>query len=115
MATPEQFSAILKDEDRCIRCGLCLSVCPTYRESLSETASPRGRVALAAFGVTGPGGSRRAAVRRHLPYALQQYIHVTDDRSEALRAADGAPAATGAMKIGARCRNTWSLPAPRRV
>jgi alkanesulfonate monooxygenase SsuD/methylene tetrahydromethanopterin reductase-like flavin-dependent oxidoreductase (luciferase family) len=26
----------------------------------------------------------------HLPYALQQYVHVTDDRNEALRAADGA-------------------------
>ncbi len=37
----------------CIRCGLCLSVCPTYRESLIETQSPRGRVALVRKAVEG--------------------------------------------------------------
>ena len=37
----------------CIRCGLCLAVCPTYQVSLKETASPRGRVALARKGLEG--------------------------------------------------------------
>jgi len=35
------------DYINCIRCGLCLAVCPTYREHLNEIAGPRGRVALA--------------------------------------------------------------------
>ena len=39
--------------DYCIRCGLCLSVCPTYKESLRETESPRGRVALVAKAIAG--------------------------------------------------------------
>lgn len=42
-----------KEYLNCIRCGLCLAVCPTYREYLTETASPRGRVALARKGLEG--------------------------------------------------------------
>ncbi len=41
------------DVNYCIRCGLCLSVCPTYKDSLRETESPRGRVALVAKAIEG--------------------------------------------------------------
>ena len=33
--------------EACIRCGLCLSVCPTYQETHLEEESPRGRIAMA--------------------------------------------------------------------
>lgn len=42
--------ALLSEYDNalnCIRCGLCLSVCPTYQISFAEEESPRGRIALA--------------------------------------------------------------------
>ncbi|MFW6082448.1 MAG: (Fe-S)-binding protein [Chloroflexota bacterium] len=45
-AVPPALETTEDEYLHCIRCGLCLSVCPLYRLSLDETDSPRARVAL---------------------------------------------------------------------
>ncbi|HZU75661.1 MAG TPA: 4Fe-4S dicluster domain-containing protein, partial [Dehalococcoidia bacterium] len=48
----------------CIRCGLCLSVCPTYQISFAEEEGPRGRIAMA-----------RALTEGHLPLTADLEQH----------------------------------------
>lgn len=58
--------ALAKATDLCVKCGLCLPDCPTYRLSQHEAESPRGRLALI-----------QAWSEERLPdsQALQSHIH----------------------------------------
>lgn len=47
----------IRDLDTCVRCGLCLQACPTFRLSGMEGYSPRGRIASVKAAVTGEGFS----------------------------------------------------------
>lgn len=55
----------------CIRCGLCLSVCPTYRPTGVEGDSPRGRVALVKAEVEGKIDPTAPVFQEHMDRCLQ--------------------------------------------
>src|SRR3954447_25704890 len=52
-ALVQAHAPLLALADQCVMCGLCLPHCPTYRISLDEAESPRGRIALARWIASG--------------------------------------------------------------
>ena len=40
------FDMTYDDTNKCVQCGYCLPVCPTYDSMGKESASPRGRINL---------------------------------------------------------------------
>ncbi|MCI0655281.1 MAG: (Fe-S)-binding protein [Methylococcaceae bacterium] len=62
-------SKLFADTDLCVKCGLCVSHCPTYRKTLDENESPRGRISLIQAWSTGDLDDT-PALRRHLDNCL---------------------------------------------
>ena len=54
----------------CVRCARCLPVCPTYRETLNEVQSPRGRLALIRAVEDGRLELTSSGVEEHLYHCL---------------------------------------------
>ncbi len=63
------FTATLADADLCVKCGLCLPHCPTYRLTAHEADGPRGRIALAQ-GVMGGTLAASPVLLKHLDGCL---------------------------------------------
>lgn len=56
--------------DKCVQCGLCLTVCPTYYEAKTEAESPRGRILLMQALIKGTWDTPSPAVFEHLDRCL---------------------------------------------
>ncbi len=63
MTTPAPFGGLAQETRICAHCGYCLAGCPIYQAVGWESASPRGRMAIAAALVHGNALSAEAAQR----------------------------------------------------
>ena len=59
----------LAKADQCVKCGICLPHCPTYRVTQNEADSPRGRIMLMQGLATGMLGAE-PALQAHLDGCL---------------------------------------------
>ena len=67
--TDARRARIAELADQCVKCGLCVPLCPTYHVARNEAESPRGRIAFAAALASNPE-SMSASMVDHLDRCL---------------------------------------------
>ncbi|MCW5587480.1 MAG: (Fe-S)-binding protein [Chromatiales bacterium] len=123
MRDPEARQTLKVELDRCVKCGMCLPECPTYRLEANENESPRGRLALIEGLLNGRLQDDKP-LRRHLDNCLTcrrcericpsqvRYGHLIDQARSLL--SDDAPRRLSAL-VQNRSAMTWGTRLARAV